>query len=178
MPIQVAIDKLNRIFKKRPTAAFGTGSTKVQLFSGTRCEISEGEWKLISDQPKKTGGKEEGPGPGFLGRGALGACLAQGYAIIFAQRDLTFRSINIDVQGDTDMRGFFGMDDSIPPGYQQIRYHVSIESDENKDKILAAIEHADRHSPWLYNVTTALDVHREVTVKHDTSTVKQPSQKG
>jgi uncharacterized OsmC-like protein len=171
MPIRTAIDKLNRIFKKRPKAAFGTGSTQVQLSSGTRCVITEGEWKIVSDQPKNTGGKEAGPGPGFLGRGALGACLAQGYAIIFAQRELTFHSINIEVQGDTDMRGFLGMDDSIPPGYQQIRYRVNIESEEDKDTILAAIEHADRHSPWLYNVKTALDVDREITIK-------QPSQKG
>jgi putative redox protein len=165
MPIRAALEKLIRIFEKRPKAAFGTGSTQVQLLSGTRCEITEGEWKMVSDQSKETGGKEEGPGPGFLGRGALGVCIAQGYALIFAQRYLTFRSIDVEVQGDTDMRGFLGMNDSIAPGYQRMRYLVSIESDEDKDTILAAVEHADQHSPWLYNLTAALDVDREFTIK-------------
>ncbi len=165
MSIRAALEKMIRIFEKRPTAAFGTGSTQVQLFSGTQCVITEGDWHMVSDQPKKTGGTAEGPGPGFLGRGASGACLAQGYAMIFAQRDLTFRSINIDIQGDPDMRGFLGIDVSIPPGYQQIRYRVNIESDEDKDTILSAIEYADRHSPWLYNMTTALNIDREVAIK-------------
>ena len=165
MSIRVALEKLMRVFEKRPKAAFGIGSTQVKLSSGYQCEVTEGEWKFVTDQVKAIGGKEEGPGPGFLGRGALGACLAQGYAIIFAQRDLTFSSINIDVQGDSDMRGLLGMDDSIAPGYQRMRYMVSIESDEDEDAILAALAHGDRHSPWLYNMTTALDVDREVIIR-------------
>ena len=165
MTIKSALEKRIAIFTKRPASASGTGSTKVHLSSGTRCEITEGPWRLISDQSQTSGGNGEGPDPGVLGRGALGACLAQGYAMNFARRDLTFRSIDVEIQGDIDMRGYLGMDGDIPPGYREMRYVVNIESDEDEQDILAALDYSDRHSPWLYNLTAALEVSRQVAVQ-------------
>jgi len=83
----------------------------------------------------------------------------------FARRDLTFRSIDVEIQGDIDMRGYLGMDGDIPPGYREMRYVVNIESDEDEQDILAALDYSDRHSPWLYNLTAALEVSRQVAVQ-------------
>ena len=164
MSIKATHEKLIEIFKRKPSAARSGGGTQVHLSSGMRCEVTEGDLHMISDQPDAMGGGNEGPGPGFLGRAALGTCIAQGYAIVFARSELSFRSIDVDVQGEMDLRGLLGMDEAIAAGYEQVRYIVRIESDESEEDLNAAIAIADQRSPWLYNMASAIPIEREVTI--------------
>ena len=97
MSIKEAQERRAKIFKSKPATAKSTGHTHIELTEGTRCGVTQGDWKFVSDQPTHNGGANEGPDPGFFGRAALGACLAQGYAIEFAKRDLEFTSIKIDL---------------------------------------------------------------------------------
>ncbi|NKB53904.1 MAG: hypothetical protein GKR97_17100 [Rhizobiaceae bacterium] len=165
MSIKEVQERKIEIFKNRPAAAQSTGQTNVLLSSGTRCEISQDDWKMVCGQPKQSGGGSEGPDPGVFGRGALGACLAQGYALHLARRELSFESISIEVQSDIDARGSIGMDDAIPPGYQALRLKVQIESREDANAIREAIDFADQHSPWLYNLITAIPAERDIVVR-------------
>ena len=164
MSIKAAQEKLIAIFKRRPSAARSSGGTQVHLSNGMCCEVTEGNFQMISDQPEAMGGGDEGPGPGFLGRAALGTCIAQGYAIVFARSELSFRSINVDVKGEMDMRGLLGMDEAIAAGYEHVRYVIRIESDESEEDLNAAMAIADQRSPWLYNMANAIPIEREVTV--------------
>ena len=164
MSIKEAQERRAKIFERKPDTAKSTGHTHVILTEGTRCEVTQGDWKLISDQPTHNGGANEGPDPGFFGRAALGACLAQGYAIEFAKRDLKFTSIKIDLDSDIDARGAMGLGEDIVPGYQQLRYTVFVESAESEDAIKSAIETAESTSPWLYNFKAALDLRSDVSV--------------
>ncbi len=165
MSIKEAQERKIEIFKTRPSAAQSTGQTHVLLNSGTSCEITQGDWKMVCDQPKLSGGGGEGPDPGVFGRGALGACLAQGYALVLARRDLSFKSISVEVQSDIDARGSTGIDDAIPPGYQALRLLVQIESSEDPVAIREAADFADQHSPWFYNLITAIPAERDIVVK-------------
>ncbi len=163
--IKQARQRSARLFAKRPSAALSTGRTTVNLTSGLRCAVKENEWELLADQPASRGGESAGPGPSFLGRAALGTCMAQGYAMVFAERNIPFDEINVVVESDSDSRGFLAVDGDVPPGISQTRYLVTVESSADEQELLAAMDHADRHSPWLYNFTTALDVKRQVTLK-------------
>lgn len=165
MSIKKAQERRIEVYKKRPSSARSTGKTQAKLDSGTRCEIVQDGWTLVCDQSKLMGGEDGGPDPGMFGRGALGACLAQGYAIQLAIQELSFDSICVEVQSEIDGLGSVGIDDAIPPGYQSLRYFVCIESDEDDVALREAIDIADRTSPWLYNFVTALPIEREVEIK-------------
>lgn len=147
---------------RRPSAAKVTGATTIRLLSGFACEIEEGDWRFIADQPKSMGGEGQGPGPGFFGRASLGVCLAQGYANWFFRLGVPVRAMEVLIETDSDLRGFLGVSDDVPPGYQQVRCIVRIDSDADRSAVLQAMDDADRHSPWLYNFATGLNVSREV----------------
>ncbi len=163
--IKTAHERLIRTYEKRPGAAASTGSTQVNLSSGMRCEITQSPWSAVSDQPVNMGGENLGPDPGFYGRAALGACLAQGYAGWFARRGLSFKSMSVEVEADSDGRGFLAMAPDVPPGYGGVRVRVRVESEESEADLREAMDQADRHSPWLYDFTTALEVQREAQIK-------------
>lgn len=126
-----------------------TGVTTARIEDGLRCVIEDGPWKLSADMPIKAGGEETAPTPGTLGRGALASCVAMGIAAWAARRGTPIESIQVEVQTHFDARGELGMDDSIRPGYQAIRYLISVDSPAPADEVASLIQVAERYSPYL-----------------------------
>jgi uncharacterized OsmC-like protein len=163
--IKTAWERAARVIRKRPAAAVGTVVTSIRLTEGLRCTIEEGPWRMIADQSTADGGEDTGPGPGFYGRASLGLCAAQGYATVLARRGLPHDGIEVRIEADYDGRGYYEVADNVPPGYRAVRYIVTVRSDAPEADIIAALHDADRHSPWLYNFTTALPVARQVELR-------------
>ena len=173
--IKEAWDRMVSLLTKRPSAARGTSATTVRLTDGLRCTVEEGSWRMTADQPAEYGGGDAGPGPGFFGRGALGLCAAQGYAMALARHGLPHRGIEVRVEGDMDARGCYGIADDVPIGYGAMRCIVSVESDAAEAAILAALDEADRLSPWRYNFTAPLSVVREVALRQQAAGAGAPA---
>jgi hypothetical protein len=67
----------------------------------------------------------------------------------------------VEVQADYDSAGYHGVGD-VRPGYRQMRYIVTAESDAPEAEVIKLLDEADAHSPYLDNFTRAIDVRREV----------------
>ena len=133
----------------KPDRGHLTGVTKARWIDGLRSEVEEGPWKLSVDMPLKAGGDETAPTPGMLGRGALASCIVVGIAMWAARLDIPLDALEVEVQGDFDARGELGVGDNIPPGYQEVRYLVAIDSPASEHVISQLVETAERHSPYV-----------------------------
>ncbi len=133
----------------KPTRGHLTGITKARLVDGLRCEIEEGPWKLAADMPLKAGGEETAPTPGMLGRGALASCLVIGISMWAARLGVSIDALEVEVKADFDARGELGVGKNIPPGYQEVRYSISIDSPASEKAIVELLETAERHSPYV-----------------------------
>jgi len=161
--IASAQERLERLFAKRPAAAKGAGVTKTVLREGLVCEASDGPWRMTFDQPENYGGEDRAPNPGFAGRAAVGACLVQGYAIAFARAGIALEHLEVEVTGESDMRGNLAMAE-VAPGYQQLTCKVSIKTGAPSERVEELLSEVERHSPWVYNMTASLPLKREVTL--------------
>ena len=66
-----------------------------------------------------------------------------------ARMEVPIEAVQVEVQADFDARGELGMDDSIPPGYQEVRYVIAIDSPASVDQVAELVELADRYSPYV-----------------------------
>ena len=148
----------------RPSLGQGTAVTKVTLRDGLTCDVEDGAWKLTVDMSAKSGGDGRGPDPGVFGRTALGSCLAICYTLWAARHGLPFTKLDVEVQADYDSGGYHGVAADVPPGYHQMRYIVTIESDAPQADIIRLLDEADAHSPYRDNFARAIDLRREVRV--------------
>jgi uncharacterized OsmC-like protein len=148
----------------RPALGQGTARTRVRLKPGLECEIEEGVWKLTAGMGEKSGGTNAGPNPGILGRGALGSCLAIGYAMWAARLGVPIDSLEVEVEADYDSRGELGVDDTVPPGYIQVRYRVIVTSPAPEEDVRRMIDVADRYSSYRDVYARAHDVRRELLI--------------
>src|SRR3546814_6351849 len=60
---------------------------------------------------------------------ALNACMMVGYVAQCALRGIVLESLDIETQGDIDLRGFLGLDPRVAPGYESLSYTVRIKGD-------------------------------------------------
>jgi uncharacterized OsmC-like protein len=60
--------------------------------------------------------------------GSLAACLTQTIVAHTTSRGIQIDSIDIDVEGDVDLRDFTGISNDVRPGVQQFRINMNIKS--------------------------------------------------
>ena len=146
--IKEAINRSTKALSLKPSLGLGTGISKAKIIDGLTCEVTEGNQKLISDMPNSVGGNAAGPTPGVYGRAALGSCLAIGYMMKASAMNIKIDSLEVEVQADYDDGALFGTSNAHP-GYLEVRYTISIESDAPESEILKMLDIADKQSPYL-----------------------------
>ena len=161
--IKTAIERTTKALTLKPSLGQSTGVSKIRITDGLSCEIQEGDWKLKADMPASVGGNNSGPTPGVYGRAAFGSCLAIGYMMKAASANISISSLEIEVQADYDDGAMFGTS-AADPGYLQVRYIVTIETDAPKEAVMAMVKDADQHSPYLDVFSRAQDCQREIQI--------------
>ena len=135
--IKSGFSRVSKTLAQRPAFGLGTGISKAAIKNGLTCEIKEGSWTLTADMPEQAGGNAAGPTPGVFGRAALGSCLAIGYMMRAATMDIPVSGIEVEIQADYDDGALFGTaPQDVPPGYLEIRYSVTIDSDAPEEDIM------------------------------------------
>ena len=61
-------------------------------------------------------------------------------------------SLEIRTSGNLDLRGFLGLDDKVPPGYESIRYEVAIKGDGTPEQFEEIHETVMKTSPNFFNL--------------------------
>jgi uncharacterized OsmC-like protein len=148
----------------RPSIGKHTGRTKVRLKPGLECEVTDGAWTLTVATGPASGGNNAGPSPGTLGRGALGSCLAIGYASWAARLGVQIEALDVEVEADYDVRGELGISDDVPPGYTLVRYTVTVVSRATEADVRRVIDTADKYSPYRDVFARANDMRRELRI--------------
>lgn len=159
--IQQAFERTVKALTLKPSLGYGTGISKTRIKKGLTCEIEEGNWKLLADMPTAAGGDAGAPTPGMYGRAALGSCLAIGYMMRAAKMGIPVDALEVEVQADYDDGALFGTVKK-DPGYSEVRYVVTIETDAAEEEILKLLDEADAHSPYLSVFSNAQKCHRQV----------------
>src|SRR5918995_2214273 len=117
------------------------------------------EYKTQYDFPNQLAGEGRGPTVCEGCMGALAACLTQTIVAHATSRGIQLDGINIDVEGDVDMRGFAGISSNVRPGAQQFRVNVNIQSSSaSKEQLDELREIGKRHSPAYDTLTKGTSV--------------------
>ena len=162
--IQTGFRRVANALTQRPAVGLGTGCSKATVKDGLTVEVREGNWTLLADMPEKAGGNGAGPTPGVYGRAALASCLAIGYIMRASVMEIDIVHLEVEVQADYNDGGLFGTAPGVPPGYLEIRYTVTIDSDAPQDRIVQMLDEADRHSPYLDVFSRGQHCVREVNI--------------
>jgi len=82
------------------------------------------EFEIVADEPLELLGTNTAPNPQELLMAAVNACMMVGYVAGASLQGIKLDSVEIKTRGELDLRGFLGLSEDVPPGYEAIDYDV------------------------------------------------------
>ena len=76
-----------------------------------------------------------------------------GYVAQCAVRGITLKRLEIETDGEIDLRGFLGIDPAVPPGYERLSYKVRVKGSGTKEEFAEVHKAVMATSPNFYNVS-------------------------
>ena len=108
---------------------------------------------IDADEPFELLGRNTAPNPQELLMAALNACITVGYVAGAAVKGVTLDKLEIETVGALDLRGFLGIDPSVTPGYEVIRYVVRIKGNGTPEQFQEIHNTVMKTSPNYFNIT-------------------------
>jgi uncharacterized OsmC-like protein len=105
------------------------------------------------DEPPVLLGGNKGSNPVEYLLVALSGCLTTSLIAHAAARGIQVKAVRSRYEGDLDLRGFLGISESVPVGYQEIRVYFQIDADIPEDQKEELVRMAQKYSP-VYNTIT------------------------
>ena len=124
---------------------------RTTLVTGTPTEVTvqAGARRFTIDEPAALGGTDEGANPVEHLLGALGACQVITFQVWAGKLGIAVEEIDIALTGELDLRGFFGIDPDVRPGFSSIDVAVQLSGPETEERYQELVEAVERHCPVL-----------------------------
>ncbi|HEV7732711.1 MAG TPA: OsmC family protein [Candidatus Binatia bacterium] len=120
---------------------------------------------IAVDEPLELLGENTAPNPQEMLMTALNACVMVGYVAGAASRGITLESLELQTTGALDLRGFLGIDASVRPGYESIRYTVRIKGNGTPEQFREIHETVIRTSPNYFNLANPIRLEAELRIE-------------
>lgn len=117
--------------------------------SGVATDIRIGRHEIRIDEPPALGGADAAPNPVEAALAGLLSCQVVTYRFWAAKLDIPLDDVQIDTEGDLDVRGFFGLQDDVRPGFGGVRVKVRLSGPASAEQYRELQAAVDQHCPVL-----------------------------
>jgi uncharacterized OsmC-like protein len=121
-------------------------------------EVVPRSFTIAADEPHELLGTNSAPNPQELLMSAVNACMMVGYVAQASVRGITLDACRIETEGELDLRGFLGIDESIPTGYRRISYTVFLEGDGTREQYEDIHQAVMATSPNYFNMAQPIQM--------------------
>ena len=123
------------------------------------------DFTIQIDEPLALCGTNQYANPQEHLMAALNACMMVGYSALCALEGIELEELRIETEGDIDLRGFLGISADVKPGYDQLRYVVSLKGNGTLEQFERIHRTVMATSPNYFNVTNAIPLKSRLVVE-------------
>lgn len=163
--LKTLIEETRAHLEVQPDSARARFQSRSVLGEGLRTEATLRHHTVTVDEPPALGGTDAGPNPVELVLAALGTCQEITYRAYATALGIPLDRVSVALEGELDLRGFFGVDDSVRAGYQGIRGTVVLESSADESTLHALRDAVNAHCPVLDIVSRPVPVELDLEVR-------------
>ena len=163
--LKEALSKTVKGIQDNPVMSRVVFEAQTALAEGVRCTGNVRNFPtIVVDEPPELGGQDKGANPVELLLVALGTCQEIMYAAMASMMGIRLDEVKVNLKGSLDLKGLFGMDPAIPPGYQKITYETILRSSAPEEELRKLVEAVESHCPVLDTLVRPIDVTGKVTI--------------
>lgn len=137
---------------------FNRSTIKNFYGAGQEDSLRTEPFMLEADEPPVLLGKDRAPNPVEYLLHALAACVTTSLVYHAAAKGITIEEVESRLEGEIDLHGFLGLDDTVPRGYKNIRIKFKVKADVPDDKLEELVRLGPTYSPVFDTVTRAVNV--------------------
>ena len=163
MSLSMLIADTRKAVDDDATNAQAVFSAQGTLVGITEVDVRTGTHTFKVDEPPALGGADVAANPVQYALASLGSCQAITYRFWAEQLGIPFDSLTVRLEGDLDIRGFFGFDDTVRPGFTAIRVDVRVSGPESAERYAELAAAVDAHCPVLDLFTNSVPVTRTIS---------------
>jgi uncharacterized OsmC-like protein len=128
--------------------------TTISEFHGT-CQQHQHAQDFVfdADEPPVLLGADGNANPVEYLLTALAGCVTTAMVVHAAARGITIRKLSSHLEGDINLLGFLGLDDSVRNGYEAIRMVFDIDADAPEEELEEIVQLGPTYSP-VYDVVS------------------------
>lgn len=104
-------------------------------------------FEFTNGEPPVLLGRNEGANPVEFLLHALAGCVTTTVVVHAMARGIEIRELSTELEGDIDVQGLLGLDDTIPVGYREIRIKMHVKADCTDQALDDLLAYAQQHSP-------------------------------
>jgi len=139
-------------------------STQGALDGPTHVTLTSRGHRIEVDEPDVLAGADRNANPVEYALASLASCQAITYRFWAAKLGIALDGLEVAVEGDLDLHGFFGLDTGVRPGFTGIRLDVTPQGPESAERYRELADAVDAHCPVLDLFTNATPVERRLAV--------------
>jgi uncharacterized OsmC-like protein len=113
---------------------------------------------IVADEPHELLGTNAAPNPQELLMSAVNACMVVGYVAQASVRGIALDGCRIETEGELDLRGFLGIEETVPAGYRRISYTVFLEGDGTREQYEEIHQAVMATSPNYFNMAQPIQM--------------------
>ena len=121
-------------------------------------------FSINADEPHELLGENSAPNPQELLMAAFNACITVGYVAGASLKGIKLESLEIRTKGQLDLRGFLGLSDAVPPGYENVDYEVVIKGDGSAADFEEIHQTVMKTSPNYFNMSRPIKLNGTLSV--------------
>lgn len=146
---QALLDTISHL-QENPSSSNVVFRADTKWEEDVRCSASIRDFPAFTiDEPPELGGKDVSFNPVELVLAALGACQEIMYSAYASVMDIKLDAVEVDVRGYLDLKGLFGLDENVPPGFKRISFNTKISSNADEQALAKLIDTVESHCPVL-----------------------------
>lgn len=117
------------------------------------------------DEPYELGGSNRFANPQEHLLAALNSCMMVGYVAQCSVRGIVLEKLEIETDGEIDLRGFLSLDPAVPNGYRGIHYSVRIKGSGTEEEFAEIHQAVMATSPNFYNISQPIELMSDLIVE-------------
>jgi uncharacterized OsmC-like protein len=134
---------------KANAAVVFTAVSTLKPGTNTGVDVRTRQHNFTVDEPPTLGGGDTAANPVEYALAALGSCQVITYQFWAARLGIAVESVSVRIDGDLDVQGFFGFDDTTRAGFSDVRVLVELTGPETPERYEELKRHVDEHCPVL-----------------------------
>ena len=143
------------------------GARTDHFVEGTRIGGKELDRSFVlrADEPYELCGNNEYANPQEYLMAGLNACMMVGYSAVAALMGIELEKLEIELDGDIDLRGYLGIDPHVAPGYEGLRQTVRIAGNATQEQLEELHRTVLATSPNFFNITNSIPVNSKLILE-------------